>query len=47
MLDLRERHWASIYQTGYMMDLHPSRVRSHLHAATRTSVPGLVVCATP
>lgn len=34
-LELREKHGASLYQIGYMMDLHPSTIRGHLRAASR------------
>jgi DNA-binding CsgD family transcriptional regulator len=35
VLELKEKHGASIYQIGYMTDLHPSTVRGHLRAAAR------------
>jgi hypothetical protein len=35
VLELREKHGASIYQIGYMLDASPSTVRGHLRAAER------------
>lgn len=35
VLELREKHGASIYQMAYMLDLSPSTVRGHLRAGTR------------
>jgi len=41
VLELHEKHGASIYQIGYMMDRSPSTIRGHLRAATRNVRRGI------
>ena len=43
--ELRERHGMSVYSIAYALDVHPSTVRGHLHAAARNVRRGLDLAA--